>query len=1114
MKRTIIRLVFLVLISLWTTLTMAQERKTITGIVRDNNGNPLSGITFNVKGTKTAGVTDANGYFKVTVSGNEPVLVFSSIGYLAKEVPVGASTTVSVALEPNAKQLNEVVVTGFGVKRQTRKVAFAVQQVRGEDLSRANSPSIINAMQGKIAGVSINQGAGGPSSSSRIRIRGNASLDGNTQPLFVVDGVLIKPGTSGADSWGDNRDFGNELKNLNSDDYETVTVLKGAAATALYGSDALFGVVLITTKKGKERKGLGVNLSQSVMFEKAYKLPDFQNEFGGGYDPFFVKGADGVDEVESSLGPYYSFGPKYDGHMVRDVDGRMVPWQANNLLDLYRTGQYYNTNVAVEGGSDKTTIRFSYTNTKSNSVMPNNSFKRDVFTLRATQKVNSFFNMDATVTYATSNSLNPIIQGGNSNPLFRLAYSNSRNYDVNYYTNHYIDPNNGGMIGAAGNPSPSPYQRASMMGVFWNYYQNNYSQKEDNLRANLDMNFNVLPWLNFLLRGNVSATNVTKESKERGQLPGFYGGYYSLYQSNNKYGRLQALANATRTFGQDFDLNVSIGGETNRGLGGSQMNANTQGGFKIPDLYDLTNSKDPMAIQTNALGKFPVARQDALYAYGDLTWRQMLTLNFSARNDWNSTLTYPDGHGDYSYFYPSVGLAWIFTETLKDNSALDFISFGKLRASLGYSGAGTAIYATSAGYYGLLGNYTDYDQTLVPRYGYTSNTLSNQNLKPQRGKEFELGADIRFFKNRLGIDFAWYKKNTINQILELPAPAESGITSRIINAGNIQNKGIEIVLTGAPIRNRNFEWNTTFNFSRNRNKIIELADGITSKDLDLAFGADVKSVATVGKDYGTIVTTYAYAYYQAKDGSGNPVANAANGKKLLKQDGTFWRSGDAGQGAKELGTMMEDFLLSNINEVSYKNFFLTLQFDSKFGGLMASATHQYGSEYGSFKSTLFGRDAAHGGVAYVDAQGRNREDGIIPDGVFDDGVSFSGVNVGGMSYADAVAKGYVKPMAAADYYEGIASWGTGIREYSVFENSWVAVREFSLGYTVPTKLASKIKMQSLRLSLVGRNLLYLYNSAKDNINPEGVFSSRSGTFAEYGGLPFIRSYGFTLNAGF
>lgn len=1102
----------LLLLCMGSMYAFGQAKRNITGTVKDSTGNGIPGVSISVKGTKTSSVSDASGNFKIGVPVAGGTLTFTSIGYATKEVEVGSEDFVSVSLEASSTQLNEVVVTGFGTRTNTRKLAYAVTQVKGDEVARAGTTNIVNSLQGKVAGVMINQGAGGPSSSSRIRIRGNSSITAGTMPLFVVDGVLIEPKATGSDSWGDGRDFGNALKNLNPDDYESITVLKGSAASALYGSQGINGVVIVTTKKGRPRKGLGVTVSQSTNFDKAYKLPDFQNEYGGGYDPFFLsKDSQGYDVIDPDNGPYYSFGPKLDGHMVHDADGRIVPYKANNLLDLFKTGHTYNTNVALEGGNDRTTFRFSYSNLTNNSVMENNYFKRNTFTLRATHKLGSAITVDANATYVNSRTLNPILQGGNSNPLFRFAYSNARNYDIDYYKNHYLDTVNGGSIGGNGNPTGNPYTRNSVTSVFWNYYQNKVLQNEDNFRAGVDINTAITPWLTFLVRGNYATTSILNETKNRGQGPGFLGSSsgYSLWQSADKQIRLQALLSANKEIGKDLDLSLSAGGETNRGFGGEYLGLQTNSGLKIADIFSLSNSIDPIS-QTGTPGRTGNVRLDALYVYGDLTWKNMLTLNFSGRNDWSSTLTYPDGHGKYTYFYPSVGVSWTFSEMLKDKGKFDFLSYGKLRASLGYTGKGTLLYATGTGLgYVLGGNYIPANGSAVSTYQLNSLTLGNQNLKNLLAREFEIGTEMKFLNNRLGIDVAWYKKNTKNEVVSISASPESGLGGRIINSGNIQNQGIEIMLTGTPVRSKNFQWTTTFNFSRNRNKVIDIdsKDGVNSYTLDLAFGADVSSVAQVGKPFGTITTGYAYATVQDK-GSAN------FGKKLLKENGVFWRSGDYGQGSKDLGTMMENFLLSNTNEFSYKDFSLFVQVDAKVGGLMASATHQYGSEFGSFKSTLFGRDASHGGVQFVDDQGRTRNDGIIPDGVFSQGITLGGVDVSGMTYAEAVQKGLTKPMKAADYYEGIASWGTGIREYSVFENSWVSLREVSLGYNIPKRITNKIKFQNLRVSLVARNFLYLYNSAKDHINPESIFSSRPGAFAEYGGLPFIRTYGFLINAGF
>ncbi|HET7899502.1 MAG TPA: hypothetical protein VFL47_17565, partial [Flavisolibacter sp.] len=381
-------------------------------------------------------------------------------------------------------------------------------------------------------------------------------------------------------------------------------------------------------------------------------------------------------------------------------------------------------------------------------------------------------------------------------------------------------------------------------------------------------------------------------------------------------------------------------------------------------------------------------------------------------------------------------------------------------------------------------------------------------------------------KNRLAFDVSYYKKNTFNQILPLSIPVEGGASGRIVQAGNIQNQGVELLVTAVPIRSKNFTWNAIVNFTRNRNKIIELYPGVPSYDLELAFGADVVAKAIEGKEYGIVETGYGYATYQAKDANGKPIAHPNNGMKVIGSapNGvtggayTFMRSQDYDGSKKQLGTIMEKYLLSTTQEFHYKNFNLNVFVDSKIGGLMASATHQYGSANGSFENSLFGRTTESGGVDYTLPNGTVRHDGIIPDGVLNDGITVNSggqnVNLGGMTYAEAVSKGLLKPIPAYVYYENLSQWSSGIREYSIFENSWVALREVSVGYNLPSSIVNKIRFTSLRVSLIGRNLGYLYKTAKDGINPEGIYTNRASGFAEYGGWPYVRSLGFNVNATF
>ena len=1116
MRKLQAHLLLFMLSCMWSAALLGQDRISVAGNVRDSAGNPLSGITVMVKGAKSGTSTDALGNFKISAQRGGH-LVFSGIGFLTQQIEVTGGT-ITIAMNGDPKSLSEVVVTGFGQRTNLRKVPYSVTEIKGDELTRANNANFVDALQGKVAGVFVGQGTGGPSSSAKIRIRGNASLSSNTQPLVVIDGILIEPGTTGADSWGQNRDFGNIIKDLNPDDYESIDVLKGSAATAQYGSKGLNGVLLITTKKGRARKDLGISFTHTESFDHAYKLPDYQDTYGGGIKPFFDKDAQGNDMVDPLNASIYntpdanqSFGPKFDGHTVKDIDGRMVPWVANKPLDFFQTGKYINTNLAIEGGNEGSTYRFSVSDLQNNSIMPNNKLQRDAFSLRATHKIGSLISLDASVSYTISKIRNPIWQGGNFSPLFAFTYFMPRNAPISWWQNNYIDTVNGGQKTG---PSGDPYYLAHTM---WNYYQDNSTQHENNLLANLDLTVKLAPGLSALVRSNVNTYNFYSEEDVNGTGKGFSGGSYTLIKGSYNNIRIQGLLNYTKDFGEDFTLNASAGGETYRRLGGQRIKLNTNGGLLAPGLYTITNSVSPASIEVNNTdAPYSGLRQDAVYVLGDLTWRNMLTVNATVRRDWVSSLTYKDGHGKYYGTYPAVGLAWTFTELPSFKNSNTILSFGKLRASLGWSGSyPSAYYTNTAGFYSPNGTFNNAGNSTQQLFTFQGSNLGNDHLVSERARELEFGADIRFFHNRLGFDVAWYKKNSYNQILNLNTPVESGASSQAINAGNIQNQGVEILMTATPVQLRDFTWNSSINFTRNRNKVISLAPGVKSYQLELAFGADEQAIAMAGKDYGTVQTGYGYAIYNGKN-------SASNGKKVLglAPYGTtggyysFLRSQDYDGTTKYLGSIMENWLGSTTQSFRYKSFNLSVQIDAKYGGLMASASHQYGSAGGSFKNSLKGRDAASGGIAYTDGSGVAHNDGILPDGVFADGITISGTDVGGMSYKDAYNAKLVTPVPAYAYYGNLSQWSSGIREYSTFDNSWIAVREVTVGYDLPASIYKKIKFSALRVSVTGRNLGYLYKTAKDGINPEGFYNNNSAGFAEYGGLPYTRSLGFSVKAGF
>jgi iron complex outermembrane receptor protein len=1114
----------------------AQEKRTTTGTVRDTAGLAVPGVTVRLKGTAAAkggSITDENGVYTVRANAGD-VLVFSSIGYASQEVTVG-SGTLNVLLMKNSSALGEAIVTGFGGRTNTRKLSYSVTEVKGSELVSANNSNFGDALQGKVAGVTISQGTGGPSSSSRIQIRGNARLAGNTEPLVVIDGIELQPTTTGADSWGTGADYGNIIKDLNPEDYETFTILKGAGATALYGTRGLNGVILITTKKGHARKGLGVTYNTTASFDHPYKMLDLQNEYGGGLSPTFATdAATGDRAVDISASPYgnpegnggYSYGPKFDGKPVLDLDGRVIPWKANNpIKDFFQTGKYLSNNVAVEGGNENGTFRASWTNLFNTSVMPNNSLNKNTFNLRATQKLSNVVSLDASITYSNVKTVNPIQQGGGGdiqsiggegNPVQDFVYLASRGADIRYYNHNYIDPVNGGIKQGV---AKDPYLLAASI---WPAYQDNNIRDENVLLANLDVNFHFLPWLTGLVRANVTSYNDVTETKDNGVGAGFTGGSYELDQSQYRNTRWQGLLSANRDLGRDFVLNASAGGEFNYQLGGWRTTSTTNGGLLTPGVYFISNSVSAPTTTVNVNPDFPTQRDASVYAYGDLTWKNMLTLNASWRNDWTSTLTYADGHGDWSYMYPSVGLAWVFTELPQFKSMNSILSYGKLRASLGWSGYDAAAFTTnSTGNYGSVGTYNGFGNANQTVYSYADGsgnyqtTLGNQNLKNELAREIELGADLRFLNDRIGLDAAVYKKNSFNQILNLSADQEAGISGRTINAGNIQNEGVELLLTANPVRSKNFNWNFTVNFTKNVNKVNALYPGVQNYLLSYAFGADVSAYAIAGKTYGTVVTGYGYAKYEGKN-------SAADGQRVIGNAAygttgnylTYMRASDYKAGGQDtLGNIMPNFLWGTVQTFTYKNFVFMFQVDSKVGGLLASATDQYGSETGSLKNSLPGRDASHGGIAFNDGT-INRNDGIIPKGVIADGTMVGNTDLGGMTYADAVAAGLKTPIPASAYYENLYQWSSGIRAQSIFDNSWVAMRQVSLGYNLPSSIVKPMHFNGLRVTVTGRNLFYIWKNAKDGVNPEGLYNNQAGAFAEGGGLPFIRSYGATINASF
>jgi len=1102
---------------------ITQQKKQLRGHVQDPLG-PLPGASVTVKGTTNGTITDTDGNFVLDVE-NGDIIQVSFIGYLTQEIKYTGQAELTVKLVEDSQQLAEVVVTALGMSKERKKLGYSVSEVKAKDITLAPEVSTINALQGRVAGLQIDQGAGGPMGGSRIQIRGNSTLGTNNQPIFVIDGVIMD------NELTRNGEFSNDLKNLNMEDYESISVLKGSSAAALYGSRAINGVILITTKKGKKEEGLGVNFSQTTTFYDPYKGPQFQNEYGGGsVGAFFTDWRDPgyksneqwrtkVFPTNSAGEPYIdpqigreaeNWGPRFEGQKVRNYDGTWTTWEAqpNNFLDAFQTGHSLRTNVSVNGGGEKTTFRISYTYEDDKGVTPGNKMAKNAINLRVTHDVNKYLGFDAGVDNTYTNSANPEKVGIGD----RYMWIYPRNFDTKYWTKreNYL-----GIYG--GLPQPNQHveetNKAPGLDEIFKLYENQTTQTENAMRGRLAMNLNLTEWLKVVLEGNVNNLTKKREDKELGTGDEFSGGRYYIYQSQKMATFFKGYASINKSF-ENFNLSGYVGAETNA-TAQTYTSAETQGGFNEPGKYYISNSKDtPLAKSETNFKK----RINSLYVSLDADYRNQFFLQTTWRADWSSALVYPDGSGHPAYNYPAASLAWAFTETFQ---LPKFITYGKLRANIAALGNDTDPYKLNPGY-----KFSDtyaYNQATgqnVSKATFESESALSLSIKPERKIAKEIGLEMNLFDNRLGFDLSWYRDNTYDQIMPLPTPSESGVTSIFINAGNIQNQGVEFSVNYKPISTPDFEWNGMFNIGRNRNKIVELYEG--RNEFDLGEGIHtMSSYAIVGKSYGIIRTNAHSKPFQAVDDAGNPIDSPNNGMPILS-----WRSdarcafpGRSGEWM-DIGDINADFRGGLENTFRYKNFSFQFLIDAKVGGDIVLYSYSFGTHTGLLPNTLAGRDADHGGITWTSAwDGETYDDGMIPYGVFAIGQEVDlpngeKVNVGGMTYEEAYKAGYVEPTHTPQFFYRYGSWSTGPTDYWVFDNTWVALRQVAISYRFPSSICKSMHVKGLDLSVYGRDLGYLYNSLPYDFNPVANNSNSSASIGESGFLPMIRSFGGTLRVSF
>lgn len=1118
----------------WSAGLYAQTNRTIKGTVKDENGTPIPAVSVTIKETKKGTSTASDGSYSIeAIQGN--ILQFRYLGYKMQEITVGSSNSVNVSLTPSDNELAEVSVVALGIQKENKKVGYALTTVKGDELTRTNTVNPITALQGKVAGVNINvMGAAGIQTSPSIQIRGSKVLgnqpgQANNQPIFVIDGNVIQNNQINADDV----DGGSQLKNLNPDDYESITVLKGAAATSLYGSRGLNGAVVITTKKGKAGQGLGIEFNSTYQAQEIYKSPlALQNIYGQG-SISTREGNFAPDGSQAATG--YSWGPKMDGslHPAPYDATKTVPYspQPDAWKFFYQNGNYVNNNLALSGGGDKYNYRLSYSNNSSKGLLPNNGLKRNSVDLKIGADVNKIFSTELGISYANTVTKNYYGQGryyhgGGENLGFNTYYL-PRNLDFADWHATYRNADN-----STKNPGNSGFDR--IVSAFTIFDKNNFEKQENSILGYTQLKAQVAPWLDLSGKLSVNFYKINTETKNFGNQKDNRGGEYKVGGSYTNNYNILFMGHATKDITEDLKLDFRLINEIYGDRKGENYGSNTSGGLIVPNQFFLGNSLGP--IQNNYYYKngdypgpqYPSQLTVGLGGIANLSYKDYLNLELTGRNDWISALAYPvnvPGENNFSIFYPSANLSYSIYDHLKERMP-NWFSSARLRASLAYVGnAGVAgPYNTNRGFVPIsiingdgnaVGGATEFQANIKP----------NLTLRAQKQRSLELGTNFGLFNEFINIDFAWYKTNTLDQLLNLGGVMETGRDKLFLNAGNIQNKGYELLVNVNPIRSKDWRLDVAVNLAHNKSKIIEFGNGI--KEWELSGGYDGANVwAYEGGDFGVLTASPGSTVkIDAKTGWPlvvvSDIVQSTNALTKYRVQTFDYEVNEETATQKRIALgKVEPNLVGGINaNLRYKNFSLFTQVDGRFGGYVYSQAYSYGMSQGTLEESLYGRDQEHGGVARIDSyNGQTRYDGVIPNVVFAEGQTSTlkpGTSIAGLTFRQAYDQGLVEPWKASWYHAYTNNWGTNLNTGgSVSKNSWIMLREITLGYTLPTSLLSKIRIQGARLSFSARNIGYLYRTLSGGQNPESLQSN--DPFRPYitGGVPFSRSYSVSLSVKF
>lgn len=1042
----------------------------VSGTVLDRQSSaPLPGASIVIKGTTRGAIADAVGQFILKVNKND-ILHISDLGFESREIQInGSEKNLVIKLGKATNDLNEVVVTALNISKAKKSLGYSVQEVQGNIISNAGEPNLVNDLAGRVAGVNITNSQG-DMGSSRIVLRGETSIAGNNQPLFVIDGVPVDNtqflgGSGGSRDPEASRDFSNAIADINPEDIASISVLKGPNAAALYGSRAAAGVILIQTKSGKGIKGIGVTINSSTTMNNLLVLPTYQNVFGQGSNGQFSyvngKGGGINDAVDES------WGPKMNGQLIPQFfsNGKAVPFvpHPNNVKDFFNTGYQFDNEVAVAGSGDKYHFRFSYNNMSQHGVIPNTAQQRNSFLVNVGYNITPKLSLDVMANYIRLDA--PNLPGGSglreTSTMLQFTWF-GRQVDMNKLYQFYKEGN------------PTNWNNLYYSNRYFIAYNNTVAEQRNRLIGNINLKYQILKGLTASFRtGNDAYTDRRKMKVAFGTLGSPFGSYGEdgfTFNENNT----EVMLDFNHQVSSDFSLDVMGGG--NIRANSTEDNDQRASKLAVAGVYTLNNSRVPL-ISNNY---FTRLKTYSLFSSAQIGFRNYAYLNLTARNDWSSTLP----PGNQSYFYPSVNGSLILSQLLQMTS--DQVDFIKLRGGWSEVGAATSAYQlmNTYSFSTLFGNNPQLQ---------AGSTDQNPNLKPEQTTSAEIGAEAGFLNDRIHLDLSLYNMNSFNQILAVDVSPSTGYQQKLINGGKINNKGVEVELDLTPVKTRKFTWNMMVNYSTNHSTVVSLDKAADLQTYLLGSDGTIQVLAAVGHPYGALYGTAFERNASGQvliDASGLPVINPNN---------------------QYLGKYTPNWMGSVNNDFTFHNFHLSFLVDAHIGGSIYSSTNSTGAYTGVLALTLPGRDAQHGGLIYYYPGNDNTQQAVsLPKGttsapggatVHDDGMIFNGVG------EDGKPNNIIIP--AQNYYKTLST----VDEAFTYNATYIKLREVRLGYELPSRFIHSLKLQSATISLVGRNL-WIISKHVPNIDPETAFNTGNGQGLEDLALPTVRSLSFNINLKF